>query len=119
MKNKFYQLFLLILILSACNPSPKSSSTTSNTKVENRAFDLTDSLNKYSNADSVLIIGNGVPEILFISKANKMNYAIWINPDSVLVFYQKNANEKWKVMDTLDYKTDFSFVNRVDINGDG
>lgn len=56
---------------------------------------------------------------LFIGKAEKHSYAIWMEMDSLMVFYQKPDGKKWKLTDSFYYGMPFSYAENADLNGDG
>jgi hypothetical protein len=112
----------LIFLIDSCQTNHSENKTTIEKKEINpstQKFSVVDSLEKYYSADSVLLIDDSLGSTLFIRKANNCNYAGWVIPDSILVFFQHQSNEKWRATDTLKYKLDFSFSKHIDLNGDG
>jgi hypothetical protein len=96
----------------------KTNSTETQITATSQVFSLTDSLEKYYSADSVLLIDDKLGATLFIGKANSCQYGVWIIPDSILIFFQHRINESWSTTDTLRYKLIFSFAQQIDLNGD-
>ena len=80
-------------------------------------FSVIDSLNKYSAADSVLIVDDSTEAVLFIGKANEISFGVLACPDSLLKFYQ-NVSNKWEAIDSFEYNLAVSFIDRKDLNGD-
>jgi len=114
MKLSITILFLFILLRSLSSISVKAQTVQSSYQTE--SFSLKDSLNKYSDADSVFFCEELSHVILFVGKANNINFGIWI-PDSTLFFYQR-LNKQWICTDSLAFDL-YSFTKCIDLNGDG
>ena len=122
MKIKLYLVLGLTLFSFACQIKQTNFETTSEKNVVDsfsQTFSIVDSLEKYYSADSVLLIDDAVGATLFIGKASSSNYAVFVIPDSILVFFQHRTDEQWRNTDILIYKLDFSFSDYIDLNGDG
>lgn len=119
--KKLIMLFELTLFVISCQINQAKVKTTiekREMKITSLSFSVVDSLYKYSNADSVLLVDDSLHATLFIGKVNDRNFAVWVIPDSILVFFQHRSNSQWAATDTLKYKLDFSFAECIDLNGD-
>lgn len=93
---------------------------------QNRQFDvvngfyLADSLEKYTNIDNKLIVfdTDSSYATLFIGKAEKHSYAVWMDNDTIFTFFQKTNGNNWAATDTIYLGGPFSFAKGEDLNGD-
>ena len=81
-----------------------------------------DSLQKYSGTDSLYLEYKNSDEMIFIGKANNVEYGAWMiydDTNSQVVFYQKASNS-WKATDTIENQDGaLCYFSRADLNGDG
>lgn len=80
-------------------------------------FSVIDTLNKYTNSDSLSIQDEISESTLEIRKANEQRFAVWTEHDSLLVFFMKEGTQ-WKANDTLELGNFLSSVEMHDLNGD-
>ena len=116
---KIYSVYiLLILVPMLCKELTAENVCERRSYLVN--FSVMDSLNKYSDVDSLLIVDNSYDKYstLFIGKVEEHSYAVWMESDSLLVFYQKPDGKHWAVSDTFYYGMPVSYVVGEDLNGD-
>ena len=113
---KFYILFLGS-ILSAIT---FLSSFPVNHITQQESFSLKDSLEKYTNAESKLIVfdSDSSYATLFIGKVEKHSYAVWMDNDTIFTLFQKPNSSEWVATDTINIGGPFSFAKAEDLNGD-
>jgi hypothetical protein len=122
MKNPIL-LFLLQLILFSCQPEkvtvqPQEKVVHAENKKDSvLVFSVIDSLNKYSEADSMMLDEPRLFTGLFIGIANGINLGVqWLEKQNCIVFFQKQ-NENWLV-DTVDFYFENYHIKFEDLDGD-
>jgi len=133
MKNLLFLLISATFILACGNkgsntekqlPLPPTKDSLSVPTIKNNpksisAFSIIDTLNKYSNVDSLHIESKKPPGILHIGKANEISFAAWLpETNDTTIFYEK-IDGKWTPTDTIESLWSFFDVDHMDLNGDG
>ena len=116
-------LYLLLLSIFACGKDTSVAEKAilhTEKEIIKDGFSVIDSLNKYTNKDSLLIVDNADDKYstLFIGKVEKHSYAVWMESDSLLVFYQKPDAKHWSISNTFYYGMPVNYVEGEDLNGD-
>ncbi len=113
MKRVVLQWIALLGIASCQQQEPAKQQLAINTRKSVQGFSLTDSLNKYQNADSLF---DKEPHRYYVGTANKRPFALVSISDTTTAFYQKKGAD-WHITDTLQFPP--LSIKLDDLNGDG